>query len=53
MSEKTGNKLLQTNPRKCYRPPRLMAFGKIHTIVAAGSGTMLEGFVMFLMTRRP
>jgi hypothetical protein len=52
MRMKSGEKPLQVVPRKCYQPPRLTAFGKVHTIVAAGSGASAESILMISMTRR-
>ncbi len=39
----TGGSLSPKYPKRNYRPPRLIAYGKIHTLVAAGSGTIREG----------
>lgn len=37
---------------KSYQAPSLLVFGKIQSIVAAGSGTMAEGMFSMSMTRR-
>jgi hypothetical protein len=52
MRGKSVEERLQVQPRKRYRPPRLIAFGKIHTLVAGGSGAMTEGRLMLIMSWR-
>lgn len=40
----SGDFLSPAESRKSYRPPRLITFGKLHTLVAAGSGPQVEFF---------
>ena len=53
MNRKSGKQALPKRPRRIYQPPRLVAFGKLHSIVAAGSGTNVEGMLMISTMRRP
>lgn len=52
--QNAGRLLPADKPKSLYQAPSLIVFGKIQTIVAAGSGSMVEGMgTMMSMTRRP
>jgi len=52
MNMKPGKPAPYTAPKKVYQPPQLVVFGKIHTIVTGGSGVIVEGQLMLLMSRQ-
>jgi hypothetical protein len=53
MNRKPRKPAPYTEARKAYRPPQLVVFGKIHTIVTGGSGDKVDGRAMIALMRRP
>jgi hypothetical protein len=43
MDRKVKNPVPPDTPRKSYRPPRLVVFGRLHALVQAGSAGNPEG----------
>jgi hypothetical protein len=52
MNGRAGKPALHTRTKKVYQAPQLTAFGKIHMIVAGGSGMIQEGMAMIVMVFR-
>ena len=51
-SMKAGQAALPAKPRKTYQSPRLVTFGKLHTLVGAGTRGGWEGWMCGRRCRR-
>jgi hypothetical protein len=51
-NSKSGQAASPARPRKTYQSPRLVTFGKLHTLVGAGTTGTAEGMCFFCMRRR-
>jgi hypothetical protein len=51
--KKCGGAAFPNPPKRNYQRPRLVAYGRVHSLVAGGIGSVQEGMMMTALMRHP